>query len=112
MFFRRKKRIQEGVVRTSHFRSYTGESSEELVIIQNHYNNQFQIPVIFLFSLLLSLQQGNTSKLVLGLAIVFTLSRMVHSYIHLTYNNVLHRAQAYFVGIICVLFILLSNLFG
>lgn len=112
MFFRRKKRIKEGVIRTSHFRSYSGESSEELVIIQNHYTNQFQIPVIFMISLLLSIQLGNANQLVFIFALIFVISRIVHSYVHLTYNNVLHRAFAYFVGVLSVLSIFIINLVG
>jgi hypothetical protein len=108
MFFRRKKKIREKVVRTSHFRAYLGESDEELVIIQNHFSNQFQIPMIFLFASLLSIALKEVSILTIVLAGLFVLSRFVHSYIHLTYNNVLHRALSYFIGVIIV-FVMISH---
>ena len=111
MFFRRKKRIQEGVVRTSHFRAYVGDSSEELVIIQNHFNNQFQIPVMFMLAIIFTLQQGNASTTAFVFSIVFVISRIAHSYVHLTYNNVIHRALCYFIGVVCVLILFVLNLF-
>lgn len=112
MFFRRKAKIREKVVRTSHFRAYLGDSDEELVIIQNHFSNQFQIPMVFLFACLLSLSLRSLNEITIGLSCLFVLSRFIHSYIHLTYNNVLHRAIAYFVGVIVVFCMILQTLFS
>ena len=110
MFFRRKAKIREKVVKTSHFRAYLGESDEELVVIQNHFSNQFQIPMVFLFAALLSITLNDVNEITIALAGLFVVSRLIHSYIHLSYNNVLHRAMVYFVGVIIVFVMIFKSL--
>ena len=110
MFFRRKARVKNKEVRTSHFKAYIGESPEDLVVIQNHFTNQFQIPVVYMIACVLTISQDKASVLTSILGAIFILSRMLHSYIHLGKNNVLHRAYAYFVGCLCVLGLLMVNL--
>ncbi len=105
MFLARRKSILNNEVRLSHFKSYTGSSTEKLVVLQNHFNNQFQIPVIFLIACTLAISQNSVNVYVIIFSILFVISRIVHSIIHLGTNNVLHRASSYFVGIVCVFII-------
>jgi len=109
MFNKRKQAVLRNEIRTSHFRAYTGETPDYLKVIQNHFNNQFQIPILFLIVCLLTIQQQKTSRLVIGLAIVFVISRIVHSLIHLGGNNVIKRASAYFTGVVIVGIMFLIN---
>lgn len=102
MFNKRKQAIIKKEIRTSHFKAYSGETPDYLKVIQNHFSNQFQIPMMFMVACLLTLQQQKTSSLVVGLAILFVLSRIVHSLIHLGGNNVMTRASAYFTGVVIV----------
>lgn len=110
MFFRRKARVKSKEVRVSFFKAYIGESPEDLVIIQNHFNNQFQIPLVYMLACVLTIAQDKASIVTSILGTVFILSRMLHSYIHLGKNNVLHRAYAFFLGCLCVLGLLIVNL--
>jgi hypothetical protein len=52
MFIKRYKAIKNRQVKLKYFKDYTGESTYELEIFKNHFNNQFQMPVIFLILLL------------------------------------------------------------
>lgn len=102
MFTRRKKAVRNDEVKIQHFKSYQGKTTEELAILQNHFNNQFQIPLIFYIVSLLAIQQNKVTVLMLIVATVFILSRLFHAYIHLGHNHVFKRALAYMVGIVCV----------
>ncbi len=102
MFLVRKTAIQNNEVDMSHFKSYSGNTTEKLMIFQNHYNNQFQIPMVFFVVCLLTMQQHKTTSLTLILATLFITSRMIHSFIHLTSNHIIYRTLSYFSGVIIV----------
>jgi len=109
MFNKRKQAVINKEVRASHFKAYSGETSDYLKVIQNHFNNQFQIPVMFMIACLLTLQQQKTSPLIISLAILFVLSRIIHSLIHLGEDNVIKRASTYFIGVVAVGLIFILN---
>ncbi len=85
-----------------YFTDYQGESPSDLRVLENHANNQFQVPIYFMVTGVLAIQQGAVGLVIAGLATVFVLSRLVHTYIHLGSNHVLRRAGAYFVGFLSV----------
>ena len=76
---------------------------ERVVITTRCFNNQFEVPVLFYTGgvAALALDQVTIYTLLLGWG--FVLSRLVHAWIHLTYNNVLHRMNAFWVGIVLLL---------
>lgn len=102
IFLTRKKALENKEVKMSYFKSYSSEATEELTVVQNHFNNQFQMPVVFMMVSLLSLQQETVNIVTVILAALFFVSRLAHSYIHLGNNNVLNRAKAYFFGVFIV----------
>ena len=108
IFLTRKKAVEKKEVSFSHFKSYTGETTEYLTVVQNHYSNQFQMPVLFMIVCLLSLQQHSVNALTIVLASLFFISRVVHSYIHLGSNNILNRAKSYFFGVFMIAFMFLQ----
>ena len=110
IFLRRKKAVQKKEINFSHFKSYTGETTEELAVLQNHFNNQFQIPIVFMIACLLSLQLNSTNAFTVIFAFLFFISRMAHTYVHLGSNNVLNRAECFFFGVFMVIFIFLQAL--
>lgn len=103
--------LKKNEVRLRHFKAYTEQEPENLKIASNHFNSQFQMPVMFLIACLTCLQQQNTSLLVLGLAVGFVLSRFFHTYIHLGSNHLLKRAYSFFFGNLLVGLLFLTNLF-
>jgi hypothetical protein len=46
---------------------------------------------------------GRADAVQVGLAWVFVASRYAHSFIHLSYNNVLHRFAAFAIGLLILL---------
>jgi hypothetical protein len=64
----------------------------------DNFRNLFELPVLFYVAVLLVAQAGLVSPLTVGLAWLFVLLRVLHSWIHCTYNKVMHRFQAYVAG--------------
>jgi hypothetical protein len=68
----------------------------------DNFRNLFELPVLF-FAICPALYvTGHVTLVQLGLAWTFVAFRCVHSFIHVTYNRVMHRFRAYFLGFICV----------
>lgn len=99
-FKQRKKAFTRGDVDRDYFKNYISAGTEELTVLQNHFNNQFQIPVFFFITCIVAKLFNTINEITLILALLFILSRLHHSYIHLTHNHVLKRARSYFIGII------------
>ena len=57
----------------------------------NNYANLFEGPVLFYLAILLALILMLQDGIIVALAWVYVVSRYVHSFIHLTYNQVMHR---------------------
>ncbi|MDE2134062.1 MAG: MAPEG family protein [Alphaproteobacteria bacterium] len=71
-----------------------GESARvpgEVSIPNRNYMNLLEMPVLFYVVGLMFYVSGRVDTLVLLLAWAYVVLRLVHSLIHLTYNNVRHR---------------------
>jgi hypothetical protein len=61
----------------------------------DNFMNQFEMPVLFYLAILLALILMWQDPLLVLLSWLFVALRIVHSIIHTTYNNVLHRFWVY-----------------
>jgi hypothetical protein len=57
----------------------------------NNYSNLFESPVLFYTAIVLSLILMLQDSMLVMLAWIYVTSRYVHSFIHITYNQVVHR---------------------
>ncbi len=57
----------------------------------NNYSNLFESPVLFYTAILLALILMLQDTLLVIFAWAYVFSRYVHSFIHITYNRVMHR---------------------
>jgi len=106
MFRLRVTAVRSGQLKLSHFRlNNESDIPTKLTQASRNYSNLFEMPVLFYVagSLAIALHLENT--FITSLSWIFVASRMIHSYIHLTYNNVIHRLQAFMLGNICILLI-------
>lgn len=96
--------VKRREVSIGYFRLYTGQSQPpaRLLAAANHFNNLFQVPLLFYITCLMTLQTGLTGPLMQTLAWLFVATRVAHALIHLTYNNVIHRMLAFFPGFLLV----------
>jgi hypothetical protein len=99
MFISRLKGIREGTVSPKYFKAYLGpQPPERLVLIADHYQNQFEVPVLFLITCVLFIALDAANYVTLALAWFFVVSRGVHAWIHLGRNKIQRRAAAFAVG--------------
>ncbi|MGZ3376202.1 MAG: MAPEG family protein [Phenylobacterium sp.] len=71
-----------------------GESANvpgHVSIPNRNYMNLLELPMLFYVGSLMFYVTSRVDTLVLGLAWLYVALRIVHSIIHLTYNNVMHR---------------------
>lgn len=68
--------------------------------LANAYANQFQLPVLFYFAVLVALLLERVDMVGVILAWVFVASRLAHMFIHTGTNNLIHRFYAFLAGLI------------
>ena len=67
-----------------------------------NFQNLFELPVIFYALCLLMYVTDNVSRIDIVLAWIFVTTRIVHSVVHVTFNDVRLRFGAYLVGAIAL----------
>lgn len=87
-----------------YFQLMEGQEVPELVAKSTRsFNNQFELPVLFYVACTLIVSLGIQSQVSEMFAWGFVVSRYVHAYIHLTYNNVQHRLLSFWAGFVFIL---------
>jgi len=81
----------------------SGQVPERVQVTTRCFNNLFEVPILFYVACIAGLALGHISAFTLIIAWLFVISRIVHTWIHLTYNTVLHRMPAFWLGLILVL---------
>lgn len=103
LLVQRIKAVQHRKVKLGYFRVYTGaEPSPKMLAAANHYSNLFEMPVMFYAACITALVVGAQSPLLIGFAWAFVVLRLIHTVIHLSYNNVLHRLLAFLLSVIAL----------
>lgn len=75
----------------------------------NNFSNQFEVPVLFYALVLTAILTGATGWLTTVLAWAFVVTRIGHTAVHITSNDLRLRSGIYFVGCI-VLMVLLGRI--
>jgi len=76
-------------------RSHAREVFKESEAAADNYHNQLESPILFYVFILLTLMLMVQDYVIVVLAWAFVFLRYVHSFIHLTYNRVLHRFSVF-----------------
>lgn len=95
--------VKAGAVRLSQFRLNNSEVPDAMAQAARNYENLFEVPMLFYVAGALAIALGIQTPAMIITAWIFVLARIIHSWIHLTGNNVIHRMRAYMLGNICVL---------
>ena len=100
----RIKSVQSGALKIKYYQLMQGDAVPEDVIRTTRcVNNMFEVPVLFYVVCTLFISLSVESTLALGLAWMFVFFRCAHAFIHLKYNNVIHRMSAFWMAFVCVL---------
>lgn len=100
----RVKSVKAGQVRLRSLKLMENEGWPELVKkTTNNFSNQFEIPMLFYVAGVAYLALGIDSLVGLAAAWCFVVFRVIHAYIHITYNHILHRLTAFWLAFMAVL---------
>ncbi|MES2858060.1 MAG: MAPEG family protein [Pseudomonadota bacterium] len=96
MFFERKRQVRDDGIHMRDIPSSSQMAARFAVTrAADNYRNLFEMPVLFYLALGVAHASAQVSPLVLGLAWGYVVLRALHSYIHCTYNRVMHRFYAF-----------------
>jgi hypothetical protein len=99
MFRTRVQAIKSGQVTAKYFKAFVGDPPpDRAVLVGRHYDNQFQLPLLFFICGTIHIAMDMVNPMTLILAWVFVISRGFHSWIHLGTNKIQKRAFAFAVG--------------
>jgi len=103
-FMARVNSVKTGTVNVRYYKiMQSSDVPESLIQKSNNFTNLFQVPTLFYAAGCLIISLGLINPLTIILSWLFVLSRVVHSYIHITYNHILHRIIAFMSGNLCIL---------
>ena len=96
--------VRRGEVSLSFYSMFQGEEIPDLVIkTSRNVANLFEVPVLFYAAGVLYVALEMSDPLPVTLAWLFVIARMIHTGIHLSYNNVMHRLIVFGLGNLSVL---------
>lgn len=99
----RIKAVKAGQIRLSQLRlNQSAEIPDKVTQAARNFSNLFEVPVLFYTAGCLAITLKYETWPLIILAWLFVLSRVIHSWIHLTSNNVIHRLYAFMAGNACV----------
>ena len=90
-------------IKFRYFKAYKGQVPEYLAVSRQTLKNQFELPIFFYFLISIILVFDKVNQLDLILAWIFVVSRYLHCFIRLKYNNVKHRAIVFQLGMIVLI---------
>ncbi len=103
--------VKNKQVSAKYFQLMEGSEVPEIITkTTRNFNNQFEIPVLFYVVATLYIIFGLESSFANAIAWSFVVFRFAHSYIHLTYNNIIHRMLTFWLSFLCVLILWINLL--
>ena len=95
-----RKRVSEMKSKRIHPQRIKTRSAAHGVLLDsegaaNNYSNLFESPVLFYVAILLTLILMVQDTILVALAWTYVSSRYAHSFIHITYNRVMHRFSVF-----------------
>ncbi len=96
----RKKRIhpQKTAVRTG-----SREAFKDAEAASDNYHNQLESPLLFYVAIMLTLMLMVQDYVIVILAWSYVVLRYIHSFIHITYNRVMHRFAVFLFSSVVLL---------
>ncbi len=103
--------VKGGQVNPGYFSLMRGENIPDAIVKTTRcYNNLFEIPMLFYVACTLHLLLQSESLAGLLVAWLFVACRCAQAYIHITYNNVMHRMYSFGASVVCVVVLWLQLL--
>jgi hypothetical protein len=98
----KRRAVREGQVKLGDVAVDNSRWPDGVRKINNNYNNQFELPVLFFAILPLLIMLVKVDWLQVALAWVFIASRILHSLIHMGANVIMQRGLAFVLGFFAI----------
>ena len=96
--------VKKGHVDRRYFKLLSGYAPPDYIIkLGRNFSNLLEVPVLFYILGILLLVLGINNQIMLMFAWSFVVLRIIHSIIHVTYNNPFHRFYAFLLSSCIVL---------
>ena len=104
MFLQRVRYIKSGKVDARFFKTYhdTKEVPKELLATARNYSNQFEVPVMFYALCIFHITLSKVTPIAVNLAWFFVLTRLLHSFIHISSNKIMYRLGSFTLGLLAI----------
>lgn len=76
---------------------------EHVVKVSNNIGNQFETPMLFYTLSIIFYLTNSVDVVAISLMSIYTLTRYIHAYVHITTNYVPHRFTLFLIGILMLL---------
>jgi hypothetical protein len=88
--------VSRGEMNPAFYKTYQGdEEPEHMRVVTRHFINLFEMPVLFYVVVILTYVSHQTGTWMTVLAWAYVASRYLHTWVHLTSNDVLTRFRVY-----------------
>jgi len=109
----RSKAVAAGEIKARFFENYRGDDEpDRLRIHSRHLVNLFEVPVLFYTITLINTVAGVTASLDVIFAWTYVTLRFMHSWVHLTSNNVLLRFRIFALSALILVALWISTVAG
>ena len=97
------KAAKDKALKFSYFKAYSGDVPEYIAVSRQTLKNQFELPILFYFTVSIVLIFDKASQLDLIFSWLFTISRYIHCYIRLSSNYIPYRAKIFSLGLLILI---------
>lgn len=95
----RVKAVRSKKVSPRYFKLNKGDDiPDNMLAVSQNYSNLFELPALFYVACVVAIILNQSAEYFVVHAWFFVLFRYVHSYIHVTYNHILHRLAAFAIS--------------
>lgn len=92
--------VRGGRMPAAYFSLYRGaKEPPQLARVTQNFHNLLEIPPLFYVTLVAVYAMGRVDETYLALAWLYVLFRLLHTAVHTSYNNVLHRLAVFLTSI-------------
>lgn len=103
VFVRRHRAFRDKSVRPADVAVSTERYPERARLAAANYANQFEAPVLFYALIMIAMEVGAVGTAMAVLAWLFVLSRVVHTIIHVSANQLAARGIVFGLGVACLI---------
>lgn len=95
----RVKAVRARKVSPGYFKLNKGQDvPDNILAVSQNYSNLFELPALFYLACIVAIILNQSTEYFMIHAWFFVLFRYIHSYIHITYNHILHRLAAFSIS--------------